>query len=260
MKVTEFNLPKPNEEGRKTEDYHWVNPQLGNNINSNYESLSFPRLVAVVSDGAGGVGLFAAEWAKQLVDWVVDHFQETSINNISEFEAIVIANWQAFQDNHLGKLTSDSSQYEKFTIQGSLATLLALWQTDETSFHLFVIGDTCIIKVEESNIQIYPEEYQNSQMFAKAPALISLYESIESRSKCVYQFTSKIGDRLILATDAIAEHCIIELNVAAPLSKLNDWMNNIGSKRDGIVKSYFEKQLQKQSLRADDYTFITITI
>ncbi len=260
MKVTEFHLPKPNEEGRVSEDYHWVNPQLVKSLAHNQENLIFPRLVAVVSDGAGGVGLFAAEWAKQLVSWVVDHFQETLINDISEFEEVVIANWQSFQDSHLGKLTTDSTQYEKFTIQGSLATLLALWQTDETSFHLFVIGDTCIIKVAESEIQVYPEEYQDSQMFAKAPALISLYESIENKSKSVYQFSSIKGNTFILATDAIAEHCITELAIPKPLVKLNNWMKHIGQKKHKVLKSYFEKQLQKQSLRADDYTFITITI
>lgn len=258
MNITSFHLPKPNEEGRTSEDYHWINPEiLGGN---NQEAINYPRLVAVLSDGAGGVGLFAAEWAKQLTHWVVENFAEKPITAIAEFETIIINNWQAFQDEQISKLSKESAQFDKFTTQGSYATILALWQTYATSFHVFGIGDSCLIKVTENEVQVFPEEYSNTELFAQAPTLISLYEPLEVRTNTVYAFTVQQGDKLIMATDSVSEHCINELKGNKPSLKLDIWIETIGLKNERTIKSYFMKRFQDKTLKPDDYSFILITL
>lgn len=257
MKIITFFMKKPNEEGRISEDYSWINPEIQAAHDSN--PVSYPRLIAVLSDGAGGVGLFAAEWAKQLTKWVVEFFSERPILSVLDFESVIVDNWEAFQTEQLRKVAAGGAQFDKFSTQGSLATILALWQVDAATFHVFAIGDTCVIKVSDDTIQVFPEAYANTELFANGPTLVSLFEPLALDSEVSQSFDLKPGEKIILATDAVAEHCINQLKGPAPLRKLSNWVASIGLKGDSVKKSYFEKRVKDQSLRPDDYSFILVS-
>ena len=87
-----------------------------------------PQCIAV-SDGAGGCGLYADEWSRYLIEHLP---KDTPICSFIELDTWVDSIWEAFYNakEECAK-EGDGILLNKFYSEGSCATIVTAWKTDE---------------------------------------------------------------------------------------------------------------------------------
>lgn len=79
----------------------------------------------VVSDGAGGGGVFADGWSQYLVNNIPDK----PIKNYNAFDKWIDGIWEPFYNEHEQKAKAEGGMFlNKFYDEGSFATLVAVWK------------------------------------------------------------------------------------------------------------------------------------
>ncbi len=246
----------------------------------NEDSLFISEQIIAISDGAGGVGILADEWAKTLVENIPDKPFEKA-KNIDEW---ISSLWEKFYNSHLDQLNEDPWKIKKFEVEGSLATLSALWQVGENKFEYRSYGDSAMFVFNKNTGKLKIQNNLKSiNSFTASPPLIN-WQTEQLSSEYFYSQKIELNndEEIILATDGIAMYIhgawlvyknapneeileskmqkIVDYFRANPIKDFTKWISQLenasGSKKalTKITKDWYKSSF----LPNDDYTIVFI--
>lgn len=250
---------------------------------NNEDSFAIHDNFYVLSDGAGGLGMFAKEWADTLTH-NLKHF--TDFNTLeTEIHQLKIQFYEK-QENFL----EHHREYfaDKFFTEGSAATLV-LAGCIENSIHLISYGDSGVFAYNKQTKSLTTN--LNADILSSYPELINCISSNIHSNKWYHKVLclAKV-DYLILASDAVAQYLrlvyAVNHNEKDFLEQLYSLKTAISSKVEFFLKhkavlpcfdeliqrcihalassdtfEQFCKELhEKQFLDYDDYTLMIIEI
>ena len=156
-----------------------------------------------ISDGAGGVGILADLWSKELVQNV----PYNPFRSVSDLDKWLSGFWEDFYTGNLPKLEGDPWKLKKFENEGSQATLSVLWKVSKKSNFIYQsYGDSALFvyntKTGKLKIQ---DNIESINYFGSHPYLIN-WKTEEHPSEGFYEqkISLKPNEEIILATDGIA--------------------------------------------------------
>ena len=241
-----------------------------------------------LSDGAGGMGLFAADWSEKLVN----NLPQKPFKKVEELSSWMESFWEQFYDEFSQKAKDLGSDYQnKFSQEGSAATFIGLWQ-NENHFDWATYGDSCLSifsnKTEEKKFQMFP--YSKPSDFLNYPFLINVQEECREKGFLNGNFDTKKEnvDFIILSSDALSLYILMKVwqyekptefleltkqnnKIAELASKINelekpisttDFLNILWNKLEN--KDFFKKwcyeKYQNGVLESDDYTCVIVKL
>ena len=241
-----------------------------------------------LSDGAGGYGIFANEWAEHLtLNISPQHFDSIDIfqKQINE-ERIKFFN---LKEQWLNE--NNPNYLEKFFREGSAATYVGVQiNPEENKFRAIAYGDSAffLIRPKDKSFMI---SNVNFDVFTNYPHLIECTNNnIENEYLYFKDIEFEQGDILILASDAIAQYLLIEFMLFDNKDSytintylkyphaLANYINAIKNLRAAVPLDFYElinnlynfneddfkiltKQLQElHALSQDDYTLILLAL
>jgi hypothetical protein len=183
MKIKAHSIVKPHEDERHRED----------RIKTDN-----PHFLAL-ADGAGGQGLYAAEWAEHLLNNIPD----TPITSGTAFVEWHSALKDAFYDKMLETVkVKIPDMQEKFEREGSLSTLLVLWPVQaENKLYMLSCGDSALFHTTghfQSSIS-YPEFMHN-------PSLVSCIEEYPEEKVVVRSYDYDAATTWLMCSDTLAQY------------------------------------------------------
>jgi len=247
-------------------------------------------LKIALSDGAGGMGLFAADWSNQLVN----NLPQKPFKKVEELSNWIETFWEQFYDKFSQTAKDLGSDYQnKFIEQGSAATLIGLWQ-NENGFDWVTYGDGCLSifskkeKIEENSFQMFP--YNKPADFLNYPYLINVQEECTKEGFLSGNFDIKNEntDFIILTSDALSLYILLKVwqfekpiefleltknnnKIAELANKINelekpisttDFLNTLWDNLE--TKEKFEKWCYEKYdlgvLESDDYTCVIVKL
>lgn len=245
-----------------------------------FEKPAMGSLCFSLSDGAGGVGIFSADWARFLTQRQPETYPDDRRYWHNWFSTAAEAFYEQIDpENNL----NDPLVLQKFYSEGSYATLLYVWideQKDELTslavgdtflFHFNLNGRSAMLK------QIYP--LANHHTLDDFPQLLNWNRAIEDWP-APYQAKLEKNDVIICCTDALAKFFIKALFAGNPaafagllsdqlLERLNTQEAKITSIQPlgllELISDFFNlsgekqridllRQLVGEGLEEDDYT------
>ncbi|WP_338761019.1 hypothetical protein WAF17_14675 [Bernardetia sp. ABR2-2B] len=252
----------------------------------NSDSKSDKNLKIALSDGAGGMGLFAADWSKQLVD----NLPNEPFENVESVSNWLGTFWEQFYDRYSQKAAKLGSDYQnKFFEQGSAATLVGLWEK-ETVFEWVTYGDSCISVFSKSSIdntfQMFP--YSLPSQFSTYPHLINVQEECQQEGFLKGSFEKENVDFILLTSDALSLYILLrvwqtekkeefkkltlenskighlanKINELEEVISANDFLENlwkITESKESFEKWCYEKH-KSGVLENDDYTCVIVKL
>ncbi len=146
-------------------------------------------LLAAVSDGAGGAGLFCGAWAETLIG----RLPNLPIAGIDGLNRWMDGFCLAFRSEHVPKTQSQPAKHTKFVREGSLATLAACWVS-------FYRGRTLLrwLGYGDSQIMVFDRTGAKPVLAAAYPSTVSVLE----KSPALLNWKD-LPDRAKLSTGAI---------------------------------------------------------
>ncbi len=166
-----------------------------------------------IADGAGGVGIFAAEWAKYLLE----KLPETLFAEAEEMIHWANGIWEKFYQ------TIDNQELaieikSKFIEEGSLATLIAAYYNGKT-LRAIAYGDSALLlyNAKKNTLRALPSELST---YVKNPFLINWKEEILPEGIVIQDFEWQKQEQLLLCSDALAQYLLLSFACLTPKS---DW-------------------------------------
>lgn len=268
------------EANRQNEDAFFVFDKIDENNKDNQ------NLKIALSDGAGGMGLFAADWSNQLVN----NLPPNPFKKVEELSNWIESFWEQFYDKFNQTAKNLGSDYQnKFIEQGSAATLIGLWQ-NKNRFDWVTYGDSClsIFSKNENSFEMFP--YNKPTDFLNYPFLINVQEECVKEGFLSGNFDIKKDkvDFIILSSDALSLYILMKvwqfekpnefLELTTQNNKIAELANKINELEKPIsttdfleslwnnleTKENFEKwcyeKYQNGVLESDDYTCILVLL
>jgi hypothetical protein len=271
------------EANRQNEDAFFVFDK-SDKVDKNNQNLKI-----ALSDGAGGMGLFAADWSNQLVN----NLPQNPFKNVEELSNWIESFWEQFYDKFSQTAKDLGSDYQnKFSKEGSAATLVGLWK-NSTSFDWITYGDSCLSifsknKETENNFQMFP--YNKPTDFLNYPFLINVQEECVKEGFLSGNFDTQKDkiDFIILSSDALSLYILMKvwqfekpkefLELTKQTNKIAELANKINELEKPIsttdfleslwdklgTKENFEKwcyeKYQNGVLESDDYTCVLVIL
>lgn len=172
----------------------------GNNENEDHWYFHQEKRCFTLADGAGGVGVFAKEWAVELTE---------SINNLHSLER-VITNIQKlkiefYQERELFLEAHPNYFADKFFEEGSAATLLGAQLTSNSALKMLSYGDSGIFLYKVKTKRLMTN--LTVEHFGDFPLLINCNEPETNAQGFFYEeLIYEEGDMLVLCSDAVAKY------------------------------------------------------
>ena len=162
-------------------------------------------VLAAVSDGAGGEGIYCGEWARTLLR----NLHSEPIRTNEELNRWLKSFWESFYVEYSAHSKSNPTVHRKFFIEGSLATLSAVWIVP-TSGKFFCYGVFCgdspifLLRDGESDPALEMLFPDSVGALNQNPYLINWRSEIESEAVVfLNRFELKRGDVIVLTSDGI---------------------------------------------------------
>lgn len=181
-------------------------------------------LIAGVSDGAGGQGLFCGDWAETLLGQLPPCPIETGVELNNWLEGF----WERFQQTFKERAKSDPFVYRKFVKEGSYATLAAAWLTrDETGakFGALVYGDSPLFvwSLAEECPTLRLLCPSNLSAFLHDPHLLNWRDEAQSeRLQTLSNINLTPGEAIVLASDGIGQYLLFRYLYGSPIADQSD--------------------------------------
>lgn len=158
-----------------------------------------------VSDGAGGGGLFAERWSRYLLD----HLPDNPIQSAEELDGWLEKIWEPFynQCEADAKLMGGMS-LEKFYDEGSFATLVAVWKTDETTYRWMSFGDSVAFCYDFSTHTLR-HTFGALGDFDNPPYLINCKDEINKKGFKSGEWQEPENTFVFAASDALAHYILM---------------------------------------------------
>ncbi len=166
--------------------------------------------VIAVSDGAGGGGLFAERWSRYLLDKLPD----TPIDNADALDEWIGNIWESFYNEceeaakHLGGMS-----LEKFYDEGSFATLVAVWRTDDNTCQWLSYGDSVAFHYNYATKKL-EHSFGHLGNFDEPPYLINCKDELDKEGFRFGTFHTDEDSVCFTASDALSHYIIMMYEVA----------------------------------------------
>lgn len=197
----------------------------------------------VVSDGAGGCGLYADHWSQYLVD----RLDKTHpINSYGEFDNWIDSIWEEFYNMHeIIAKEGDCMQIAKFYEEGSCATVAAAWRTSHGKCHWIAYGDSVVFHYSRKD-GLLQHSFGRLADFSNPPRLVSCKDPIEEIGFKKGEFILDDSSVVFAASDALS-HYIIMMYEISKYSEYQDELNEeLNSQKSNL-------QLSAQGMKIDFY-------
>lgn len=176
----------------------------GNLPNEDYCLHDTDREIISLADGAGGMGVFCGEWAK----YVCNNLPEKPFFTIQDLNRWLDLVWEPFCDEYK-PLAEQLNMSHKFLEEGSLCTLVAVWQMEPSVFQAVVYGDSVLLiynrRKKTFTLNSMPDiiEFDNLPHLLnwKQPAIVDGFKS--------YHFKLRADEIILLASDALAQYLLL---------------------------------------------------
>jgi hypothetical protein len=248
----------------------------------NEDSVYISENIIAVSDGAGGIGLFANKWSQILVQ----NISNKPFNNIEAIEIWISGFWEEFYHFYLERIKDDPWKINKFESEGSAATLSVLWHIEENKFHYQSYGDTALFIFNHLTGELkIQSNLRSANSFSTNPPLINWQtEKLATEAFYTETITLNENEEIIVATDGIANYIhlaylvyiddikeeltdpknqkIVDHFRKKPIKDYKDFLTKlkISLSTDKTFKTLMNRLHKYECLPNDDYTMVFCSI
>lgn len=155
-----------------------------------------------LSDGAGGVGVFAADWA----NYLVDSLPGSPIKNVDDLSEWIGSIWEPFYERNLERAEKDPFLLKKYESEGSLATLCAFW-FDNHTLDFMTYGDSMVFLYDRKSKSLVTQSwFHDYYRLRQSPYLLNWKdENIDPSSFCTGRWILSKDKVAIVASDSLAQ-------------------------------------------------------
>lgn len=189
----------------------------------------------VVSDGAGGGGVYADKWSQYLVD----NLPQNPITSLKELDSWVDGIWEKFYDKYEAEAkTVGGLLLEKFYDEGSFATLAALWSVSPDLCKWMTYGDSVVFHYNRRT-KALQHSFDKLIEFNQPPYLINYNDPLKPEGFKCGQFTVDDNSVLFITSDALAHYIIMmyEVSVRDVFSSELEEAANANSKNSNAIRT-----------------------
>lgn len=172
----------------------------------NEDSLTVDSKCLVVSDGAGGCGVFSDEWSKYLVEKLD---RNKPIVSFEQLDKWVDSIWEPFYQSHEEKAKlSDGIFQSKFYAEGSYATIAAVWKQDKNRYLWMTYGDSVVFHYNKISNNL---EHSFTKLcdFSKPPYLISCKDPLQKEGFKSGEFLVDDNSVVFACSDALSHYVLM---------------------------------------------------
>lgn len=246
-------------------------PELGNTLCED-ASLATNDYI-VVSDGAGGGGVFADRWSKYLVD----NLTAQPIRSFDEFVAWFDSIWESFYNDHEQLAQQQGGMLlNKFYDEGSFATLVAAWRESEKSVCWVAYGDSVVFCYDRVTKEL-THSFSALADFAQPPHLLNCKDEVNIEGFSTGVFALDNASYVFACSDALAHYVMMmyEVSQKAEMEHIDNKNINLirlaetkrfdfeqhvlkplfNSLRDNNLEKHCVSLYNKGLLGLDDYSF-----
>lgn len=172
----------------------------------NEDAIKATQKWIAVSDGAGGGGVFADQWAKYLVE----HLPNEPITDYQTFDKWVDGIWEPFYNKceELAKVEG-GMLLNKFYDEGSFATIVAVWEDG----HWMSYGDSVAFCYDRASDKLQ-HSFGRLVDFNNPPYLVNCKDPLDEVGFKAGQFESQKDGIVFVASDALAHYILMMYKVA----------------------------------------------
>lgn len=172
----------------------------------NEDSILVAENCIAVSDGAGGCGVFADEWSTYLL---ANLPQDRPLTTYEELNEWIDQMWEPFYDTHEEKAKmGDAMLLEKYYNEGSFATLVAAWRTDEQHCHWMSYGDSVVFHYSRKH-KTLEHSFTRLADFSKSPHLINCKDPLAEEGFRSGVFVLDESSIVFAASDALSHYILM---------------------------------------------------
>jgi hypothetical protein len=175
--------------------------------------------IVVVSDGAGGTGLFADKWSEYLCNYV----SQSPIKNFQDLCNWQESIWEDFYKKYK-TIAEEKGIGGKFLEEGSSATFVALWE-ETNQLHWCTYGDSVMFHFRKKELLF--ANIQNPNQFNESPFLLNWKDTPDNRGFQSGIRIPKKGDKIIILTDTLAQYLLIAYLVCNKSKTNNTMLENL---------------------------------
>ncbi len=193
-------------------------------INVNEDSARASDNLIVVSDGAGGGGLFAERWSRCLAD----HVPAQPITSADQLETWVHTFWeQYYLDSEAAAQKLGGIYLNKFYDEGSFATLVAVWRTSPSECRWMAFGDSVAFCYNRRTGELQ-HNFTRLVDFSRPPALINCKDELRKAGFRTGTFALDSDCVVFCCSDALSHYFLMRYEVehkevyAAELAEVAD--------------------------------------
>ena len=163
----------------------------------------------VVSDGAGGGGIFADRWAQHLVD----NLPETAIVTFQEFAEWMEQIWNPFYTEYEKVAQEQGGMLlNKFYDEGSFATLVAAWRTGN-KVKWMAYGDSVVFHYNKRT-KVLAHSFTSISDFSKPPYLLNWKDEALEEGFASGDFDVSEPAYVFACSDALSHYIMMMYAVA----------------------------------------------
>jgi len=166
--------------------------------------------VITAADGAGNKGYLSGKWAQ----FLCDRSPLTAITSLQCLKYFIEDVWEDFYDTNNQKI-GDPFHRNIFEKQGSFSTYTACWfenKNDKTYYQWLSYGNSAVLVYDTKKDELFVPDYKDSLVgFLKNKGLVNWKEDDLEEEYLLTGSKKELTNNLkvILATDAMAEHLIL---------------------------------------------------
>jgi serine/threonine protein phosphatase PrpC len=176
---------------------------FGQMQNEDYILYDKKKRLICLADGAGGMGIFSAEWAKH----VCDNLPARPFDSVMMMNAWLESIWEPFFER-MNPEAEKRNLAAKFFSEGSLCTLAVAWQLDENAWQTCVYGDSVLLVFNRKTKRITYSSMESILGFCNDPYLLSWQRPADANGFISANLTINPDDILLLASDAMAQYIL----------------------------------------------------
>ncbi len=176
----------------------------------NEDAVKASPYVIAVSDGAGGGGVYADRWSAYLLE----HLPETPLRDFTAFDTWIEGIWEDFYKQYeaVAKQTG-GMLLDKFYDEGSFATLVAVWKTQEHRYFWMSYGDSVAFHYRPSTGKL-EHSFGRIVDFKNPPYLINYIAPLQEEGYRCGEFEAEDDSVVFVASDTLAQYILIMYQVA----------------------------------------------
>lgn len=181
-------------------------------------------IIAGVSDGAGGQGLYCGDWGERLLS----KLPQSPIKTDTQLNEWLDSFWEKFQQEFKERARADPFLFRKFVKEGSYATLAAMWlrpDVNGTKLSALLYGDSALFVWRLADGRptlriVYPDK---ATTFLHDPYLLNWQAAAKSEKlQVLIDFAVAPGDTIVMASDGIGQYLLLRSLYGTPLAEQSE--------------------------------------